>query len=171
MEHSSVADWIAAIGQAVGAIGTFAAVVVALVIARRDGRRLKREQRQREASQARMITTRTELHWEEIEDGGSSAIIVRNNSNQAISSLTVRKAKVDGPNIQWFPDDEAGGGLAMLGPGDSAHFNGSWRTVDDAGDEPPTANTLIRFVDASGIWWDRVNNSEPRRSYPEPVAD
>lgn len=170
MEQSSIADWIAAIGQAIGAIGTFAAVAVAPTIARRDGRRLVREQRERQAAQARLITTRTEQNWEEIADGGSSAIIVRNNSSQATSSLTVRKAKVDGPNLQWFPDDDARAGREVLGPNDSAHFNGSWRLVDEAEDESPTANTIIRFVDAGGVWWDRVNNSEPIHAYPGPVA-
>lgn len=55
MDSASTADWIAAIGQAVGAVGTLAAVVVALAVSRRDGQRVRSEKEQQERSQARMV--------------------------------------------------------------------------------------------------------------------
>jgi chloramphenicol 3-O-phosphotransferase len=52
----SVPDWVSALGQVAGAVSTFTAVMVALWVARRDGRWRRAEQSDREAGQARLIT-------------------------------------------------------------------------------------------------------------------
>ncbi|MGH4011626.1 MAG: hypothetical protein ACRDTH_26255 [Pseudonocardiaceae bacterium] len=51
----SVATWLGVVGQLVGAIGTIAAVCVALWLAQRERRRSEVERRDREAAQARLI--------------------------------------------------------------------------------------------------------------------
>src|SRR5215813_1834957 len=50
-----IANWIAAIGQALGALFTAAAIVVALGIARRDSRNRREEAAQRSLAQARLV--------------------------------------------------------------------------------------------------------------------
>ena len=50
---SGPAEWISAIGQIVAAAGTLAAVVIALWLARLDGRRIRAELADRDAGQAR----------------------------------------------------------------------------------------------------------------------
>jgi hypothetical protein len=58
--------WSVAISQVVGTVATLAAVVVALWIAVRDGRRVRVEQADRDARQARLITFevyRRGDHW------------------------------------------------------------------------------------------------------------
>ena len=52
---SGPAEWISAIGQIVAAAGTLAAVVIALWLARLDGRRIRAELADRDAGQARLI--------------------------------------------------------------------------------------------------------------------
>jgi hypothetical protein len=54
-DDPSMADWISAIGQAIGAIFTAFAVAVALWIARRDGRMRKSDEISRLRAQARLI--------------------------------------------------------------------------------------------------------------------
>jgi len=60
LAHSdpNVADWIAAIGQALGAFFTLAAVIVALWIALRDEQRRHAEQERQALTQARLVRVR-----------------------------------------------------------------------------------------------------------------
>ena len=51
----SNAPWVAALGEVAGALATFAAVVVALVLASRDDRRRHRENLDRATAQARLV--------------------------------------------------------------------------------------------------------------------
>ena len=64
--ESSVADWIAAIGQAFGAAATFLAVVFAMWIAHRDRRWRDEERRDSEAAQARLISIKSERFEHEV---------------------------------------------------------------------------------------------------------
>jgi hypothetical protein len=54
-QADSLATWLGVIGQWVGAMGTLAAVGVALWLAQRGHRREVAEQRDREATQARLV--------------------------------------------------------------------------------------------------------------------
>jgi len=54
-QNPSAADWIAAVGQALGALFTLAAVIVALWIALRDERRRHAEQERLALTQARLV--------------------------------------------------------------------------------------------------------------------
>src|SRR6266540_1946602 len=60
LAHSdpNVADWIAAIGQALGAFFTLAAVIVALWIALRDEQRRHAEKERQALTQARLVRVR-----------------------------------------------------------------------------------------------------------------
>jgi hypothetical protein len=92
-------DWteVAALGQAVGAIATSGAVVVALWVALRDNRVREKKSTERSKDLARQITLHTDLHPNEYPDYPIS-VKVQNNSDKLIS-------KVDLVDIRHKTDD------------------------------------------------------------------
>lgn len=106
-ESPNVADWISAIGQAVGALATAAAVVVALYIAGRDSRQRKFEERNGALAQARLIRVSAP------EVDGSDLIFSLNNYSDSPITLVAFEAfaEIDGEDERfraseeiWLPD-------------------------------------------------------------------
>jgi len=67
-QAEAVATWLSVAGQWVGALGTIAAVGLALWLAQRETRQLTAERRDREEAQARLVVI--ELEYPEVGDPG-----------------------------------------------------------------------------------------------------
>ena len=83
------ADWVAAVGQVAGAVGTVAAVLAAVLIASREGRRWRRDDERRAVAQARLVvvadpeTTTFTRHSDGLRETGYS-VQVENLSDRAV---------------------------------------------------------------------------------------
>lgn len=157
--------WSAAISQVVGTVATLAAVVVALWIALRDGRRARDEQADRDARQARLVT------FEVYRRGDRWRVGTTNQSTAPIFEVTV--TKVTGTDhvgyVEAVPGSPAqltvvpaGGKVEQTikfadpesSPGsDSTSTNGvSW-----------SYQVSANFLDAAGLRWSRTGSDPPRR--------
>lgn len=143
-DPATVADWVGSVGQAAGAIGTFAAVVVALAIARRDGRRAEDDRADREASQARLIVTERRFHREWL-------VRTTNHSSRPVFDVTLAGG--------WTAVEREGSPavVAVLAPGAGIDR----RVMPPA--EPDTADIVIDFLDAAGLRWRRRGHAAPER--------
>lgn len=145
-------DWVSALGEITGAIGTIAAVVVALWIANRAVRQQRAEQADREAGQARLITA--DVHrWE-----GRWWVRTTNHSTAPIFDvqvLEVRHADGGVSKVESVPGAPAE--LAKLAAGKDND-----RAVAYDGDSL-TAVVVLQFLDATGLRWRRDGAAQPQR--------
>lgn len=107
-----VLEWSVAIAQVVGAVGTLAAVVVALWIAVRDGRRVRADQADRDARQARLIT------FEVYEDRDGWRVGTTNQSMAPIFEVTVTKVTCGDHVGEVGPVPEGSTQLAVVKAGE-----------------------------------------------------
>ena len=166
-----VTDWLSAIGQVAGAVGTFVAVAVALTIAIRDNRRLAAEIRDREAAPARLVTAVVR------HDYGLTFLEIRNDSAEPIYnpevSLTttaefsyqVTSRRVEERNGRFVEADSIPEGLRII----RAHE--AWRLVVLGDNADMTAElddfpeVTLRFADSAGLQWVRRGNGSPLREF------
>lgn len=166
----NVADWISTIGQAVGALGTLAAVAVALWLAKRDNNRLIAERRDRDISQARLISAAVQR------DVGVLYLEVRNDSPGSIYDLTVQDDQlvsqgyrvthslVEEQNGRFIRTRKVANGPHTLPPGSSLKLAIERSDTSTAPEEvdripPPT----LDFTDSAGLRWNRRGPSAPQR--------
>ncbi len=160
---SQSADWWGAAGQWVGGIGSCAAVIVALSLARRDGKRAEEERRDREMAQARLVFIETF-------QSDPTSILVVNRSKEPILGVELLNVTSGDPSF-------CGWELAPM-EGELDHFpvvpasgNGFFRMSMEIGvgvDGVKDVHDLrweytIGFVDANGLSWTRTNNGSPER--------
>ncbi len=162
-----ITDWLSAVGQVAGAIGTFAAVAVALRLAVKDNRRLASELRDREASTARLVsaTIRRGL--------GLTFLEIRNDSNEAIHDLDVRVTGAGALRVTGQNVEERNGRFVPAGPGSATESVRALRPgevrrlVVEAADEAQTvdlpASAAVCFTDSAGLRWLRTAHEPPRR--------
>jgi hypothetical protein len=146
-----VVDWVSAAGEVTGAIGTVAAVVVALWVSIRSAQRQHAEQADREAAQARLITAdlhRANGRWWARTTNHSMAPIFD------VQVLEVRHAAGIGM-VESVPGAPAE--LAKLTAGEAID-----RAVAFGGD-PSTAVVVLQFLDATGLRWRREGSAQPQR--------
>ncbi|WP_327730873.1 hypothetical protein OG250_38990 [Streptomyces sp. NBC_00487] len=110
---SSITDWLSAVGQVAGALGTLAAVVVALLVSFRDNRRLASELRDREASTARLVSAVIRR------DPGLVFLEIRNDAREAVHDM---EAELTGPGsaglrLSAQRVEERDGRFMAAGPG------------------------------------------------------
>jgi hypothetical protein len=147
----SALDWVSALGQAAGAVGTLAAVVVALWVALRDGRQLRAEQSDRAAGQARLIIA--DVHRE------SGRWWVRTTNHSAAPVFEVEVVEV-----------RHGGGVSMVESvaGAPAVLDklAAGQTRDRAitpGGDPSSGIVVLCYRDAAGLRWRREGTGKPER--------
>jgi len=151
----SVLDWVSVVGQLVGTAGTVAAVVLALWIARRDGRRLRAELADREAGQARLVTA--DVH----RAAGRWWARTTNHSTAPVFGVEVVEARHQGGPSYVEPVPGAPVILEVLAAGDSVD-----RALDvPAGADPDPARDVVvtRYLDAAGLRWRREGAGPPQR--------
>jgi hypothetical protein len=151
---ASALDWIRAVGQVAGALGTLAAVAVALWVARRDGQRLRAEQADRDASQARLVTA--DVHRED----GRWWVRTTNHSSAPVYSVEVvaaRHARDAGESaVEAVPGAPAV--LDALAAGETRD-----RALADGGGDPSDGLVVLRYVDSAGLRWQRAGAAQPER--------
>ncbi|MEV6646982.1 hypothetical protein [Amycolatopsis sp. NPDC051371] len=151
-------EWWGAAGQWAGAVGTVAAVAVALWIAIRDGRvarvdRAKRELREWQ-EQAAKVTA-----WIETTDAGEVHMIVANANSEAVHHVVVsfdlvRSLPMTGSTLHRGPEIEDDEYLyAVLPPG-------KWRMPVRGGRriEHTTPGVMLAFTDSRNGHWLRLTD-------------
>ncbi|MEV6624887.1 hypothetical protein AB0M83_22140 [Amycolatopsis sp. NPDC051106] len=161
------ADWWGAVGQWAGAAGTVAAVVVALWIARRDGR-IAREDRRRQELRDRQEQASRVTAWIEVPENGANFpdgapvdlyMIVANGNPEAINYVMVsfdifKGLPVYGPYIQRGDSVEEDEYLyAVLPPG-------KWRMPVRPGWAGMSAQpgVMLAFTDSKNCHWLRLTD-------------
>jgi hypothetical protein len=123
-QTDSVANWVAAIGQCLGAVGTLAAVGVALWLARWERRRDTAERRDEEKAQARLVVSRLLFD-------ATNRVAVLNNSSAQVLDVDVVYSADDRPDglvgelrpMQPLPID-------VLKPGESETLSVMYLSAD-----------------------------------------
>jgi hypothetical protein len=147
---STALDWLSVITQVAGAAATLAAVVVALWVASRDGRRLRAEQSDREKGQARLIIA--DVHHE----GGRWWVRTTNHSAAPVFGVEVVEVRHErgGSQVEDIPGAPAV--LEVLAAGQAID-----RAI--AGDERLFGVVVLRYLDAAGLRWHREGAGQPQR--------
>lgn len=153
--------------QATGAIATAAATIVALWVSVREGKHRAADKRDAEAAQARLIL----VHGAEMMSGDVVPLRLTNHSAEPILWPWVTDVvwNEDATKAaQWRNPPTIFGarpGTDVLPAGDTfkvyvEFVHDDKRQAISAGD---TFQTTFTFIDARGLRWQRVGNSEPTR--------
>lgn len=147
----SALDWMSAITQIAGTVGTLAAVAVALWVAGRDGRRLRAELSDREAGQARLIIAG--VHRE----GGRWWVRTTNHSAAPVFGIEVVEVRHEGGVSAVEAVRGSPAVLDVLAAGQSRD-----RAIAP-GSEPSSGVVVLRYLDAAGLRWRREGTAQPKR--------
>jgi hypothetical protein len=159
-----MADWIAAIGQAIGAVFTALAVAVALWIASKDRRNQKSDELRQAHAQARL----TVVGWPSMAkadfgDGWELRITIHNHGDRSILAVNF-EAWTGSTGLDALPNVRIH--AKVLVAGDSLR----WRTgVKGASGpaEPRMSRWRVRWTDADGrCWATGWSNGHPSVSGP-----
>lgn len=152
--HPTALEWFSAAGSALGTLGAVAAVLIALSVARRDGRVQRADRADRDAAQARLVST--ELRHEQ----GRWWLRTTNDSAAPVfrcEVVTIRHPA--GPrHLEALPGTPVE--LRKLPPDQSVD-----RAVAGDGDLSEGV-PVLRFLDAAGLRWSRDGDEPPRRLLP-----
>lgn len=148
VEPSGPSPWLSFTVLAIGAVATSAAAIVAVCLARRDGRELKRLREREATAQARAVVVRG----------------VKSNSSAKGPSIEVLNASAGPIHDVWGfiatearPDCEKLAIQDVIAPGEKA-----------TGASPGEDASLLRFaevqfVDTNGVRWRTIQGEPPRR--------
>ncbi|GGU15097.1 hypothetical protein GCM10010178_03250 [Lentzea flava] len=169
-QQASTADWIAAIGQAAGALFTAAAVAVALGIALADRRRLRREEDERGKRNARMVLVRgTGSHPVGQDEHGYQSelrIYFTNHSDRPIFNVYAEAWPV-GTSLDEQPRWAVHSEVVLPGqPAEPTEYFAMKVTTK----EPPPISIAawrLRWTDVDGRQW---YGDEPRQVQPLPFS-
>jgi hypothetical protein len=180
-DGGSVADWVAAIGQAVGALFTAAAVIVALWLAIREDRWRRADQAERDAeradrdaAQARLVTVEPDYNRSASFPGPEIAAVVLNGSQLPIFDVRIvglRAASETTSRWAWGSPDPDEMTIKPVLPAQE-RFVIQIAYVDERGtvDYRDTGEDVItiEFVDHAGLRWRRAGNALPERVLDTP---
>jgi hypothetical protein len=153
-------------GEWAGALGSIAAVAVALWLAISDARRRDSDRREEKAAQARLITVEVETIY-----GKAAAFVtVTNHSASPVFSVAINGVQVspEPPAFVQFGEDRQ---WARLDPGQMKTARCAFFSSRNPRDlwivSPPNlVSAEVSFVDASGLPWKRWGNTPPRLGGP-----
>ncbi len=169
---ASTADWIAAIGQAAGALFTAAAVGWAVFLARREGQWRREDQAERaaeradrDAAQARLITV--EHRWE---DYPEFAVRIRNGSIMPILDVQIAEVWNDGKRLDWTTHGDMFD-ASVIGAGEGLDWPVSIRRGNSRAGPPESGidHVTVEFTDAGGLRWRRRDHEPPSRLIDPPT--
>ncbi len=169
-EQATTADWIAAIGQAVGAVFTAAAVAVALGIALADRRRQQREDDERAKRNARMVLVRGtgSVPATQDETGYQSKLRIyfTNHGDRPIFDVYA-EAWPAGNSIEESPRWAVHSEIVL--PGQPTEPKEYFEMTVTTKEPPPVALTAwrLRWTDVDGRQW---CGDEPRQFQPLPFT-
>jgi hypothetical protein len=149
----SVVEWVSAAGQVVSAVGTLAAVAIALWLARLDGRRFRAESADREAGQARLVT------FEVVRRGGRWRVKTTNYSTAPVFDVRVMHVRYGDQVVHVEKAPGSPERLAIVPAGETMDQAVSLADLEAAGVWEVTAT----FLDSAGLRWLRTGIDPPRR--------
>lgn len=161
----------AAAGQWVGALGSVAAIAVALGIAHRDWRRADAERRDSEKAQARQIWPTVVLYPKVANSSNDpvGAVVVANDSHAPIFHVGVDR--VTGPINMDGSSFSASDRSVRIEAGQKPTFDAPQfrvaRFPAEAGITADAFTVSVRFMDASQRWWLRTGVADPVRTDSE----
>lgn len=137
-ESAAIAEWVGAIGSLLGAVGTLAAVIFAMHLAGRDGKRIEVERREAAEDRAAFRKREEERAEREFRDQASRVslinlgstldrrsggtfvdLVVRNDSSQLVSWVVLLDRRAT------FPDGQLQGEVVRVD---------NWRTIEPGGE-------------------------------------
>jgi hypothetical protein len=146
-------QWILAAGQVVTAVGTLAAVTVALWLGRLERRRIWMELEDRVAGQARLVT------FAVVHRGDRWWVQTTNHSAAPVFEVRITQVRSgdEAGHVQTIPVSLEG--LAMVPAGESLDQSLQFSGPEVNGGYKVTA----QFLDSAGLWWQRTGTDPPRR--------
>jgi hypothetical protein len=176
---ASVADVVAAIGQAAGALFTAAAVIVALVLAAREGRWRRADEAERaaeradrDAAQARLVTV--EPKYGDVHDPHDVEIVLTVLNGSTLPIFDVKIVDVrngDARDLRWTADPLSryeGQPLEayVLPAAETYRLPIAFINPQDRGGRD---RVTVEFTDAAGLRWRRQDNEAPQRVITPPT--
>ncbi|NIH78759.1 hypothetical protein [Amycolatopsis viridis] len=159
-------------------------MIVALALAAVDGRRRRRELADRQAAQARTVTCAVVRRIGEDADRDELSVVVQNHGQLPVTDVYLRDVRMHfgGTTLRdWdfaAPHQRDEGRAypldTVIGPQDRASSPRLiFRDLPEDGSplDRGEATTRFAFLDASGLWWERINNGPPRRIYTSQEKD
>lgn len=143
--------WISTVGGAIGTVGAITAVIISVWVARRDGRIRRADQADRDAAQARLVST--ELRQAD----GRWWVRTTNDSAAPVYQCEVVEIRHPLGSRHVEPVPGAPVELRKLGPDQSLD-----RAVSGEGDLS-NGVVVLKFLDAAGLRWCREGDAQPYR--------
>lgn len=172
----NTADWIAAVGQAMGALFTAAAVGVAVWLGWRDRKWRREEQTDRDAAQARLITVEASYS----DDGWDDNLIfakIHNSSTAPVFDAEVVDIHIVGQEgqhpwrVDFGPYDDGPRIGRVVTPGGTFKVPMAYLDEDrNAVIVPGVDRITFTFTDAAGLRWLRRDNDPPERLTEPPTS-
>jgi hypothetical protein len=163
---STATDWIGAVGQAVGAVGTFIAVGVALWLAQRDSRRRDAEARRAQAQEITGWLNAEDFNL--AEERGKIICTLCNASTQPVFDVVVNLVAIHGAfrrTVAGKKDMMFDTYVGILPPGTRCYF------LDYPGAVLQVRYGVeVAFRDTAGRFWWRDGNGNLQEVFKEPAV-
>ena len=164
-----ITDWISAIGQVAGAVGTFAAVALALWLASKENGRLIAERRDSEAADARLVVASVR------HDIGISFLEVRNDGSAPVYQLefgdvtsgahtyVVTESIVDYRGGRYVAEATVAEMPMNIAPKESVRLALKLPSGLTRPDRILVGRASISYTDSKGLRWKRCGYDSPQR--------
>ena len=173
-EGPTVADWLAAWGQVGGAVGTTAAVAVALWLGFRDRRWRRADQADRDVGQARLVTVDLQEKFGGLMDDDSLDtelhVVLTNNSTEPIVDVEVLELRCESaPGLGWehrsYGDPYERDQIPVVNSGAIWQSEVNYTSPGGGRIPAPGADHIVTigFTDARGLRWSRTGTRAPVR--------
>lgn len=179
--HGWLADWIAGVGQGIGALGTLWAVWVALAAERKAEGRRRQDVLDRELAAARLVSVHVTVHRQSIPPGPRYCkVVLRNDSPTVVVSARLVDITVDGGQIpRWRVRTDSGittgqpgfksEEVPWLEPGKAGQWVVDGLDAEDNVISIPESKDLEVFVrfERDGWSWARSNRGLVEKMFPQ----
>ncbi|AYF26081.1 hypothetical protein CSH63_01100 [Micromonospora tulbaghiae] len=167
-ELPKVTDWMQAWGSLIGVFVSALAVIITGLLLRHEMRARRQDKEDRDAAQARLVSTRLELPEVGLNGYVENAIVtLKNHSDAPIHALTVVLREGGSDEERGFVGlDDADSPYRFepyVSPGEELQFVYGFNVEVDPGDLMVFGEIHITFIDASGLSWSKVDTKAPVR--------
>ncbi|MFD7676589.1 hypothetical protein [Streptomyces anulatus] len=156
-------EWWSVGTNMVVAVGTLAVAATAACVAVVDGKRRDAERLERESSQARLVTCDGRLLAEQASPYAGYAVLITNHSGLPLLSAEIRHVSIHRTLYVQGGEDAK---TSLIEPGHAWRWDcpsDTYNKLLPYLERGESASVTFRFVDASGLHWERVGNGQPSR--------